>query len=121
MSNIDSVVTWENGVGTIDENKFRNGLPEGLTMDLIEATDNYRDSFTADLSGATLDYAGEFFKDEPEGTLSIPGINLGGNATTTITMDSDLQLLAEITVSENKALTSIMEKAQVMYEANIDS
>lgn len=113
---IDFDVTFTDGVGVVDETAFEKNLPAGRTQEDFEFVDSYRDQVVAHAASKLIDKAPELFKDGVE-EISIAEMNLGGNATGSITLSSDYNLVSSINVSSNDALRLMEDKAKEIQKS----
>ena len=112
---IEVDVVWDGAVGEIDPDAFKKNLPEDLPEEVFEKVDSYRDQLAAAVGEKVLDYAEGHFQNN-DTDLSVADYSVGGNATLSMTMSNDYQLVTSITIASNEALDVINQKAKDLYK-----
>ncbi len=117
---IDLSVTWDNGVGEVSPDSFKNNLPEDLKEEHFEAVDSYREQFAATVGEHMMQQAQEHFKTET-GDLSIMDVGIGGRTTLAMVMSNDYHMVTTITTATGTALQAVQDKAKEMYKQHMDA
>lgn len=113
------VVNWnaETGVGEVSKKAFIKGLPEGLTPDVIDKVDEYRDGFLANITNEAIDYAKNAFiaGDSPE-IITVPSFTMGGKVQGSVVIDPNFSVVASSTIINSEAMNVVMAKAQFLHK-----
>ena len=113
---IKTITEFDGGVGSVDKDAFLNQTSDEVTNEMFDLVDNERGTFMAKLAGEAVDYAPEYFKENPDGNISIVDVHLGGNTTMDINMESDLQLVTQVTTGQNELMAEVFAKVDEMQK-----
>ena len=118
------IVTFnpETHIGEINKKAFNKGLPEGVTPELIEAVDEYRDGFLGKIAGETLDHANIAFASEnaPE-VVTVARFPMGGLVAGEVMVDPTYQLLASHVIENSTIMSAVLSRAQDLHKETVCS
>lgn len=112
MSNLDINVTFNNGIGTVDADAFKENLPEGITLETFQAVDDYRDTFVAGVASVLAD---EVQAGDRETDHAIAQFGVGGNTTVEMLQNRENGLVVHTSRAHSAALAAVIDRATAMY------
>lgn len=105
-------VTFESGIGQVEDDAFAKSLPEDLPLDVFQRVDDHRDDFTGALATAMLD---EVENGSADDEYTISGVSLGGNLSIDMTVNKDQHLTIARNFLHNDCLETVIGRAEDLY------
>ena len=110
------IVSFDNnGVGTVAEKAIVKMLPDGLTKEVFDKVDTFREGIMANVIHSATDWATN--NDASSSGVTIDSIPLLGQATGQVFIDTNHAMVSEVSYKQSELMEAALLKSKELFDS----